>query len=205
MHVTLTDILTCPRCGPQWGLILIAKRTENRRVLDGHFGCPNCRQQWTLKDGYADLVEGEAEGGQLGASSQQAALTIAAGLGVTEGPGMIMVIGSGAANAQALRALVEGVEVVAVSTALAATPEEEGISRVGAGERLPFREACARGVALTDAGSLRFIEQAARIVMPRARVMALSGDAEVAERMRASGLQVILADARVTVAQRAAI
>ena len=43
MHILLTDTLTCPRCGPDFGLILLAERIEGRRVMDGHLGCANCR------------------------------------------------------------------------------------------------------------------------------------------------------------------
>ena len=38
MHILLTDLLFCPRCGPQHGLILLANRLEERRVLDGWLG-----------------------------------------------------------------------------------------------------------------------------------------------------------------------
>ena len=46
MHILLTDVVTCPRCGPEFGLILLADRFEERRVMQGRLGCPNCREEY---------------------------------------------------------------------------------------------------------------------------------------------------------------
>ena len=55
MHLLLTDRLTCPRCGPEFGLVLLADRLEDRRVLEGALGCPNCRDRYPVRDGFGDL------------------------------------------------------------------------------------------------------------------------------------------------------
>lgn len=55
MHLLLTDRLTCPRCGPTFGLILLADRMDERRVVAGSLGCPNCRDRFRVADGFADL------------------------------------------------------------------------------------------------------------------------------------------------------
>lgn len=55
MHLVLTDRLTCTRCGPQFGLILLAEQLENRRVLEGALGCPNCRDRYPIQQGFGDL------------------------------------------------------------------------------------------------------------------------------------------------------
>ena len=55
MHIVLTDVLTCPRCGPSFPLILLANRVENRRVLDGVLGCANCREKYPVQDGLGKL------------------------------------------------------------------------------------------------------------------------------------------------------
>lgn len=51
MHLLLTDILSCPRCGPEFGLILLADRIEARRVLAGILGCANCRSKYPIREG----------------------------------------------------------------------------------------------------------------------------------------------------------
>lgn len=70
MHLLLTDRLTCPRCGPTFGLILLADRMVERRVLQGTLGCPNCRDSFTVRDGFADLrapPRGDLPEGRAGA------------------------------------------------------------------------------------------------------------------------------------------
>lgn len=55
MFLPLTDLLTCPRCGPESGLILLADRIEDRRVLEGALGCPRCQERYPVRAGFADL------------------------------------------------------------------------------------------------------------------------------------------------------
>ncbi|GIS79943.1 MAG: hypothetical protein CM1200mP14_15090 [Gammaproteobacteria bacterium] len=55
MHVLVADRLTCSRCGPEFGLILRADQTHDRRVTEGVLGCPNCRDQYPITDGFGDL------------------------------------------------------------------------------------------------------------------------------------------------------
>jgi len=63
MHIQLTDILTCPVCGPQHGLILRADRIVERRVRDGALGCPHCRRQYEIRGSAAFLVADETASG----------------------------------------------------------------------------------------------------------------------------------------------
>lgn len=202
MHVSLTDALACPDCGPEWGLILIARRTENRRLLDGNFGCAHCRKQWVLKNGFADFGAKDPGAAEATDASPEAALVLAAGMGVTEGPANLMLIGTGAANAPLLQAMIANIEVIGIAGGLAALEEADGFSRLAAGENLPFRNACVQAVALTDEASQKYIEQAARIT--RGRLVVLTGDDAAGERMEASGLRIMLRNEHVTVAQRAA-
>ena len=55
MQLLLTDRLACPRCGPGFGLVLLADRMVDRRVHEGTLGCPNCRDSFTVHAGFADL------------------------------------------------------------------------------------------------------------------------------------------------------
>ena len=55
MHILVTDRLACSRCGPAFGLVLLADRLENRRVLSGHLGCANCRERYPIIEGFGDL------------------------------------------------------------------------------------------------------------------------------------------------------
>ena len=204
MHVALTDTLTCPRCGPEFGLILLADQVESRRILAGTLACSNCRERYPVREGAADLRFGERKlvPGPAGPGAE--ALVLAALLGVTEGPAFVLIVGEGARHARAVADMVAGIEVVAASYPLLAETEAAGVSRVAVTARLPFRTGSMRGVALTDGAAAQLIEEAARVAAPRARVVVLSGSAEVAEHLAARGLHIMARDEHATVAQRAA-
>lgn len=55
MNVLLTDHMVCPRCGPPFGLVLVAREVADRRVRRGEFGCANCRDSFPVEDGFADM------------------------------------------------------------------------------------------------------------------------------------------------------
>jgi uncharacterized protein YbaR (Trm112 family) len=98
MHLSLTDILTCPRCGPEFTLVLLADRVEDRRVLDGSLGCANCRERYPVHDGFADLRPPPAgplpdAGAGPRPGPQDEAYRLAALMGVTQGPGFVLVLG----------------------------------------------------------------------------------------------------------------
>lgn len=61
MDIALSDLLTCPRCGPQHGLILLPEEVRDRRVLGGVLGCANCRERYRIEGGTADLAPGAGE------------------------------------------------------------------------------------------------------------------------------------------------
>jgi len=79
MHITVTDRLACPACGPEAGLVLLADRLENRRVLEGWLGCASCRRRYVVRGGFADLRE------PAGDAMREATAPVASG---AEGPGL---------------------------------------------------------------------------------------------------------------------
>ena len=97
MHILLTDRLICPRCGPGFGLILIADRLENRRVIEGSLGCPNCRDRFPVEGGFGDLRppprSTRDDAPELEPPPSPPALEVAALLGLTDGPGNVALIG----------------------------------------------------------------------------------------------------------------
>ncbi len=197
MYVVLSDVLTCPRCGPEWGLLLLPARTENRRVLEGVLSCPNCRERFRIEGGFADLrfpLQAEMSAQPPLPSSSEAAWRMAAALGVTEGPAIILVIGSGAAQAPELVKIVPQLEVIAADTSLATLPEMAGVTRIAVKGQLPLRSGSMRGVALTDAAALDYIEEAARVLAPRARVLVQSLEHDALARLERAGLQILAKD-----------
>ena len=184
MHLLLTDRLQCPRCGPGFGLILLADRLEERRVLAGGLGCPNCRDRFPVQDGFADLrppprralpaVEPPA------APSPADTDRLAALLGVAEGAGHVALVGPLAAHADALADRVPEIEVVAVAAEARGLAERAGVSRVWAAGELPFTPWTFRALALAGAVErpadlVRLVGRGGRIVVERPDPAAAAG------------------------------
>ena len=159
MHILLTDRLICPRCGPGFGLILIADRLENRRGIEGSLGCPNCRDRFPVQGGFGDLRPPPRKTGaaapDIGAPASPSAMEVAALLGLTDGPGSVALIGDMAGHATALTVLVPGIEFIGIAPGLRGWEEAEGVSRLTAGASLPFSDGSLRGVGLFAEGEPR--------------------------------------------------
>lgn len=221
MYLPLTDLLTCPGCGPEVGLILLADRIEDRRVLEGALGCPRCQERFPVTGGFADLRrERTQRGGESGSAGtellprssladaggeagREEAIRVAALLGIMEGAGYILLVGPGVVAAPALAALLDGLEVVAIDPSVVAWPEERGVSRLGAAGALPLYDRSMRGVALSGAGAESLLEEAARVLAPGGRLLLEPASAAAVARAEAAGLQVRAREGEVLVALRA--
>ncbi len=223
MHLLVTDRLACPRCGPEFGLILLSDRVVDRRVLEGSFGCANCRERYPVRGGFGDFrlppvspLDEDPEAADPGPDDPEGALRLAAMLGVTEGPGTLLLIGEPARQAERIVAMVQGVEVVALHPGLRMRPEAEGVSRAhagtGPGERLPFFAMTFRGTALDAVRAPSQLDEAFRVTAPGARVVVglpdpdakgpSGGRAELVERVTAASREVLLETDRVVVGVR---
>lgn len=203
MHILLTDILRCPRCGPEFGLVLLADAVEDRRVSGGRLGCANCREMYPVAGGTVDLrvpgreplPAGEGPGGA------EEAVRLAALLGLTEAWGSVLLAGAGADLADSLASLVPGVEVVHAVPAPGAESGGAGVSRVAAGAPLPFAPRSLRGVSLgPGAGGL--LEEGVRVLAPGGRLVVEGAPAGAAEALAAAGLRVLLDQEGWAVAER---
>jgi uncharacterized protein YbaR (Trm112 family) len=235
MHILLTDRLACPRCGPEFGLILLAHHVRDRRVLEGDLGCPNCRETYPVREGFADLrppprpplpppadegdadedgagklargkgVAGEPSGGEDSAADSgrgDEVLRLGALLGVTEGPGMILLKGPVARHGKALADLIEHVEVVVMAPDLGGAREEEGVSRLVGRGRIPFFSDSFRGVALSGKTEIADVEEACRVLAPLSRLVIMGGGPETAARVRSLGLSVLLEQDHILAARK---
>jgi uncharacterized protein YbaR (Trm112 family) len=201
MYILLTDALSCPRCGPAFGLLVQADRLEERRVVEGRLGCANCRETCPVRGGVAHLSPGAAVDAMPSVDSAhgpEAAVKLAALMGLAGARGLVMLEGPGARHAAALAALVPEVEVVAVDGP--AAPMQPGVSRVRAGAALPFRDGAMRGAALTGGAADARLREALRVLAPGARLVVDPADAETAARLRVLGAQLLLEQEGVVVA-----
>jgi uncharacterized protein YbaR (Trm112 family) len=208
MHLLLTDRLSCPRCGPAFGLILLADRVEERRVREGTLGCPNCRDGFPVRDGFGDLrapPRGElprGRAGSPGAGDPAFAERIQALLGVLEGPGTLLMAGAPARLAAALAESIPGVEVVALDADMAGWPDAPRVSRMVSRPGIPFFSRTLRGVAVDGGLGTRWLEEAARVVAPLSRVVVLDAPDDAGAILAGSGLRVLAAEPGTVVAAR---
>lgn len=209
MHTLLTDRLACPRCGSAFGLILFAERVEERRVYRGSLGCPNCRDRYPVEDGFADLrpqprtpLPDPVTLERITDPEDQGALRLAALIGVAEGPGHLFLAGDPVRFAPALGRMLDKIEVVAANPSVRAWDEEAGVSRIVVRDRIPLLPRSLRGVALDGEAAAELLDEAARTVAPRGRVVVVNAVPGTGERVRERGLSVILEEEGVVVGTR---
>ncbi|MBW3654708.1 MAG: hypothetical protein KY444_01275 [Gemmatimonadetes bacterium] len=201
MYILLTDALSCPRCGPGFGLLVQADRLEERRVVEGRLGCANCRETYPVRGGVAHLSPGATTNPAPSldpGDDPEAPVKLAALMGLAGARGLVLLEGPGTRHAAALATLVPEVEVVAVDGA--SGPMQPGVSRVRAGAALPFRDGTMRGAALTGGAGEARLREALRVLAPGARLLVHPAAAETAARLRSLGARVLLEQEGVVVA-----
>lgn len=212
MDVALSDLLTCPRCGPTYGLILLPDEVVGRRVVAGVLGCANCRERYPVRGGVADLRVGAADGDRVSDPDPDAdpdvdpdvdpdaAVRLAALLDLAEGGGTVLLAGPGASRAAALSRLVSEVRVVVVGVgAGGAGGGEVSVLRSDVG--LPLRAGSLRGVSLTGVRSEQ-VEEGARLLGAGGRLVLDPAPEGARSRVEAAGLRVLLEEGSVLVAGR---
>ena len=231
MNVDLVDHLVCPRCGPPNGLLLLAHDVRDRRVREGEFGCPNCRDRFPVTEWFGDLrppprgagPEGVVGAGGVGGASTEdgsaglggerpgdgragidaaatdhagSALRIAAALGVTRGPGLIVVTDAHRAEAAHLARLVQGIEVVVVGWGgrglVAGGEAADGVSALVAGPRLPLRDGAVRGVVADGRCGEGWWGEGRRVLMAGGRIAITEASREARDWVGGAGLVTVL-------------
>ena len=214
MHLLLTDRLICPRCGPGFGLILLADRLESRRVIEGSLGCPNCRDRFPIEEGFGDLRPPPRSTGDgaphIEPPASPPAVEVAALLGLTEGSGNVALIGDMAGHATELAGLVPGVEFIGIAPGLRRWEEGEGVSRMTAGTALPFSNGSLRGIGLLagglppTAGGPSMAGELSRVVGTAGRIAVWGEVEEWGRALTSEGLEVLASEESALVVTRTA-
>lgn len=219
MHLLLTDRLTCPRCGPSFGLILLAERMADRRVHDGTLGCPNCRDSFSVVDGFADLrapPRGPLPDGRAGSDPSadagtaegsagrpsEAAERVVALLGIHRGPGTVVFVGRAARFARAVAAAVDDLQSVAVDPDTARWKDAPWVSRLVAAPGLPFFSRMLRGAVVDGGAGRALLLEGARVVASKSRVVVLYAADDAVTVLEEAGLDVLAAESGTVVATR---
>jgi uncharacterized protein YbaR (Trm112 family) len=208
VHLLLTDRLTCPRCGPSFGLILLTHRVEERRVHEGVLGCSNCRDSFPIVDGFADLrapPRGERPTGMVGSPEGGADIGIEAArlsalLGIAGGPGTVALVGEPARQACVLAETAEDLHVVAIDADLAGWPDAPRVSRLVSAPGLPFFSGMLRGVVVDGRLGRPWVEEAIRVVAPLSRVIVTRAAEWALQTLEDGGLEVLASETETIVA-----
>ncbi|MGH7459602.1 MAG: Trm112 family protein [Pseudomonas sp.] len=205
MRVTLTDWLTCPSCGPAEGLVVLAERLESRQVIEGALGCPACQRQYPIRSGMADLriqSSGEAAGFEPACGSDADPVRLGALLGITEGRGLVVLLGGAATHAGALAGMMPGLEIIAVGAHAASEAGAESVSRISADAVLPLRDGSVRGVVLDADMPNRLQREAVRVLAIGGRLVISRAAADAEEIARVNALREDARDANHIVVTR---
>lgn len=198
MHILLTDVLTCPRCGPEFGLIVLADEMDGRVVVEGRLGCANCREEFPIRGGVTDLRMGAASAPAAAAiDAEDRAFRTAALLGIGQGMGTVLALGASPKLVGELDALLPNVQVVGGD---GAGDEAAGSGWLLLGDRLPFRSGSLRGVALLGGATAELVGEAARALARGARLVLDPAPSGAADLVAEHGLTVILEQDGVLVA-----
>lgn len=212
MHLFLTDRITCPRCGPEFGLILLAHEVRGRRVVRGDFGCANCREKYPVEECFGDLrapprvpLEELPEPRVGPATSdlsgrEDGPLRLAALMGVTEGPGTLLLTGPVAALAGSVVQVIGGVEAVALDASLREGENQDGVSRMVSWPGLPFFSDTFKGVVVSGETNRNWIGEAGRVVAPGCRIVVLDASEDARGWLEPGGFEILLEDGGVLVA-----
>jgi uncharacterized protein YbaR (Trm112 family) len=173
----LVDRLVCPRCGPPFGLVLLADAVEERRVLQGVLGCPNCRDRFPIAEGIADLrppPRTDRQPSDLHRSNTGVEpLHLAAGLGITEGPGVLVMMGSTRGSAPRLAEMMPQIDVVVAGNPIAMPSSALCVIQVRG--RLPFHDVSLRGVVMDRDDLSVWGAEAARVLKAQHRLVLVIG------------------------------
>jgi uncharacterized protein YbaR (Trm112 family) len=199
VNLRLTDRLTCPACDAGVGLILLADRVSGGRAAAGRLGCPNCRARYEIVEGTADFVGAPAP--EKATSQAADASELAAWLGVTEGPAMVLLLGAFEEAAAALAALVEDVEVVVAQPDAQPHGAAEGVSVLRIGPRIPLYDGSMRGV-VVGAEALQLSAEAVRVCAIAGRIVVLGDPARARSALDERSVRVLAERADALVAVR---
>lgn len=181
MFIELTEFLRCPlRHEGKTYCLLVPEHVEGRDVVAGMVACPECRREFRIVDGVADLRhpdEAATPPDHADVEELPSADAVHALLGL-EGPGgYVVLVGSAARLAAGLADLLEHVHLVLVNA-----PEASAAASALLGAReIPLRSSMARGVVLgRELAALPWLEEGARVLLRGLRMVVLAEGVEVA-------------------------
>jgi uncharacterized protein YbaR (Trm112 family) len=121
VFLELSEIFVCPSCRPAQGLVVLVDAIEERRVREGHLGCPECEMRVPIRDGELRFDRARPSGGERDPEGGHGADAARSGDAV-----------AGAASAEAARGRDDPGEAGSGAALLSGVDPEEGATRLAA-------------------------------------------------------------------------
>ncbi len=183
MFIELTEFLRCPfpHEGKTYG-VLVPHDVHGRDVVAGVVACPECRREFPIVGGVADLrhPDDAAVASRTAADGRLPPVASVHALLGLEGPGgYVVLVGSASRLAAELSALLDGTHLVLVDPSQDAPPPAASSVLLG-GRQIPLHSAMARGVVVgTEHARTPWLPEAARVLLPGLRLVVLAENVDV--------------------------
>ncbi len=222
MFLELAEVLDCPDCGASAGLVAFVERAESRRVVEGRLGCPLCEievpirrgtMRFDLSDAARRATPGAGAADPAREASPEAAMRLAALLGVSDRAGMVVLLGPRlAAHAAAIARLGDRLEAIvwlpdpgdgSPPATMAVEDLVAGVDPLlgAAPRRWPIRSGALHGIALAAPMALQ-LSEITRCARPGARLVVEAPTPADLDSLAASEFAEIASDATVWVGER---
>jgi hypothetical protein len=194
LFIELAEFLRCPEPHQDTFCVVAPEQMTGRSIVRGIVGCPICHHEYAIENGVVRF--GAVEAVEAAKAVEADPEAVWALLGITGPGGFVVLVGSAARLAEGLAARMEGVHFVAVNGAPDPRPSP-AMSRLTHPNRIPLRDAMARGVVLgAESAAEPWIGEAVRVLLPGLRLVA------AAQTLSAPGLELLAAAKGLWVGQK---
>ena len=171
MRLYLVDLLRCPEPHAEGWLVASTGVMQDRHVLEGELGCPNCGSRYRVHKGIVEFSSRKPARIDASTPESDAAVRLAALLALDTAEGAILMARNYAPVARALRD-VTGVEVVVLDP----PPDVamgHGMSGIAGARLAPLAEGSLRGAALdAETAEPGFLQSVVKALRSRGRLVA---------------------------------
>lgn len=172
VRLDLTELLACPRCGPDRGFVAFVDRLEDGVIVEGRIDCPECESRHPLRDGVLYMTTAESPDDRDDSDVGAAAELAGALLGVPSGS-EVLLAGPGLDSVAAtLAADRPGAAILLLTRGAASASTRVYPIAIDDGRALPIRSGRIHGAVLKG-GAESDPSALARVLVPGTRVVIL--------------------------------
>ncbi|HKI95946.1 MAG TPA: hypothetical protein VJ992_11720 [Gemmatimonadales bacterium] len=176
MFIELSEYLRCLNAHEDSYLVLATATLRGRDVLAGVLGCPVCRREYQIVLGDAVMGDPPAAPAPPDDPGVPAGDALQAMLDLASPGGYVMLVGSAASYVKPLGRVLQGVQFIAVNPP-SGMRSSATVSVIRSPE-IPLKDAMVRGVLVGRECGAPWLAEAARVVLPGRRVVALREDVD---------------------------